>query len=194
VAFRPSLASFVGLTFSAPALPQSHLPGCFSFICLRDGHVEGLAEEPQPAPTRQVSRPAAFAYPDWLQEIMGLAGDTVPAEHARSLALPLPEQVSAQLPRIEAQVSTPPVQLCDTPGEQPAEVGLFPDQLPASRRRADSVIERVENILLVLTSLCLTIIVLMIILALRSASLNMLLFSILHIDIRSEVTYLLQLI
>lgn len=55
------------------------------------------------------------------------------------------------------------------------------------------LLERVENVLIVVTSVLLLIIILMIVLALCFADVNTFFFHLLHIDIRTEIAYLLQL-
>lgn len=55
------------------------------------------------------------------------------------------------------------------------------------------LIERVENILLVITSTLLLAIVVMIVLAASSADMNAFFLRLMHVDIRTEISYLLQL-
>ena len=56
-----------------------------------------------------------------------------------------------------------------------------------------SVAERVENVLIVITSIILLSVVLMIVLSICFAQVNAFLLGLLHIDIRTEIAYLLQL-
>lgn len=196
--FRPSLSSFVGLTFAAPALPQSRLSGNFSFICLRDGHLDGPTDEPSPT-QRQTCQSAALTYPGWLQEIMRQPEDLAPPEaYSRLATLSISEPGSTELPCVDLPVRIPSAPPAETPGVESGELVVeqrsTQDSTLATCGRTSSILERVEDVLLILTSLCLAFLLCMIILALHSPGVNTLLFSLLHVDIRSEVNYLWQIL
>jgi hypothetical protein len=90
---------------------------------------------------------------------------------------------------------------------KPAEILETAEQpLPASERQGEateiqaqesgeeiSPFERIENILIVLTSILLLAVVLMIVLSLCFARVNTFFLTLIHIDIRTEIAYLLQL-
>jgi hypothetical protein len=161
---------------------------------------------PMAQDTTTVSLPATdHYYPDWLQEIMGRKPDKLsggspqkvddlanePAHTEDLLSLPQtnalePLWPSQPLPQLrEQRLST----------AADKSVGIETDLLEPVRTAEDlSLIERIENTLIFITSLALVLIILMVILAISSADINALFLRLIHIDIRAEIAYLLKLI
>ncbi len=79
------------------------------------------------------------------------------------------------------------------PGEVYGTATALPDNHPQTN--GDSrVIERIENILIVITSTILMVLILLIVFAMSSVNMNDLFLHLLHVDIRGEISYLLQLV
>jgi hypothetical protein len=161
---------------------------------------------------------SASPYPSWLQEIMGQGANEPASDDVRQMDAPpaesadMAEQAHA-LPHTNSSTWPQTTRTPDTNSSawlqtaessarvlQPSSTidrGATPEedgQEPVQEEEKLTPVERVENVLIYITSLLLALIVVMIILALSSAELNMLFLRFLHIDIRAEIAYLLQLI
>ena len=160
-------------------------------------------------------------YPTWLQEVLGQKGAEQAAspsaqkelsEHAAHIYMPA--EPASLLTRAEPQhwlqmAPTAPQQAI--PSEQPILFAptsqAFPPVSPAGMSEHQSEIalqddpgsddislfERIENVLIIITSILLLAVVLMIVLSIISAQVNTFFLHLLHIDIRTEIAYLLQL-
>lgn len=169
------------------------------------------------------SAPAASeSYPIWLQEAFRQKTDgsssltpAVPlAQQGESAPTPLlatpvyawPQTGQTNWPQMAPVPQQPvaPVALQALPAptmQQPA--AAVPAPIVESQREIQSqesssdeefsLLERVENILIVITSFLLLAVVLMIVLSISSAQVNAFFLHLLHIDIRAEIAYLLQL-
>jgi hypothetical protein len=134
----------------------------------------------------QVSRPVSCPVGQWPQSTA--LWPQVQAESQSSLSHPNaggPEwaQVSRLLPSQPA-VPVPPV---GTRGGGTQELGVGQgedEEIP--------LFERVENVLIIVIAALLLAIVLMVILALSSAQMDAFFYQLIHIDIRTEILYLLQ--
>jgi hypothetical protein len=167
------------------------------------------AARDNPLPSTSMST-SAYPYPSWLQEVLGRKADNPSSE---PLAFEAGRSISAQV----APISARPVQtLAPTSPHtsQPnwaavayavPQFAEFPPLLTnetsqEAEEREDgpgeespSVFERIENVLLFITSTLLLAIVCMIVLAVISADMNTFFLHLIHVDIRNEISYLLQL-
>lgn len=206
--FRASLTSFEGLIFSPPYFPQVTQGTHLSFTCLRNGHFYTSNQGPvTTAPAAQQSlnghkisaaTRADSSYPGWLQEIMGQKGNYQPVYYMPKRdnpphkvtppeqTLPLPHTSSLEL--VKSSRSFAP--LVQPPTEEEEK-----DLAESSSNEEESTLsERIENALIFITSFILATIVIMIVMAICSPDINTLFFHLVHIDIRAEIAYLLQLI
>lgn len=103
-----------------------------------------------------------------------------------------PQMVQANWPHVVPTAPWPQPPLPPAPSAMEPENAVETPQ-EAPEREEVSPLERVENVLIVITSILLLAVVLMIVLALSSADINAFLFHIIRIDIRTEIAYLLQL-
>ncbi|HET8844774.1 MAG TPA: hypothetical protein VFN35_25100 [Ktedonobacteraceae bacterium] len=198
VSFHVPLPSFEGLVFSPLLSLHKEAVADVSFICRRNGRFASpeLVSEETLLPTClpvEKSGPAAD-YPGWLQEVMSQkAGKQQPAkvfQAAENLqnsepvstgkSLDLPSTNALEWPSVtqEEDVAVKDVSI--------SEVTQNNEKLP--------LIERIENVLIVLVSIILVALILMIVLAVGSADMNAFFLRLFHIDIRAEIAYLLKLI
>ena len=77
-----------------------------------------------------------------------------------------------------------------TPGTENQNEAVLQDDLVSEE---SSLLERIENVLIIITSILLLAVILMIVLSISSAQVNAFFLHFLHIDIRTEIAYLLQL-
>lgn len=119
-------------------------------------------------------------------------GNAVPWNGQAAPVVTQPQMVQTNWPHVVPTAPWP------QPPLPPAPLAMEHENAPAMQQEAPgseeiSPLERVENILIVVTSVLLLAVVLMIVLALSSADINSFLFHIIRIDIRTEIAYLLQL-
>lgn len=167
----------------------------------------------QPArSTDSTSSTPSAVYPSWLQEVLGqnVAAPVVPAVSARagearpvyaplepqesqaswSPVYPHPQMMPA-LPSFVPPIAQAPA-APSTPSAENKSAATQPQENNAQEEEF-SVFERIENVLIVITSILLLTVVLMIVLSISFAPVNTFFLSYLHIDIRTEIAYLLQL-
>lgn len=151
---------------------------------------------------------ASSSYPAWLQEAMSQSRETqnsgplasVSGSWENTFAGGSAQTGSLALP---SHTTSRPAWLPAAPA-LPAIPALPPIAIPPQREQSEtedddeeeeeiSLFERIENVLIIVISALLLAILLMIVLALSSADMNTFFFHILHIDIRTEILYLLQL-
>lgn len=154
-------------------------------------------------------------YPTWLQEVFGQKKEDSAAPTIEVQPLGYPVQMYAQaeptiwspaqqqnwptLVPAEPQQAVPAEALAlSAPAGQPlslaAPASVADDQGEQDTEEEEiSLLERIENALIVITSVLLLSVILMIVLSISSAQVNAFILSILHIDIRTEIAYLLQL-
>ncbi|HEY3992817.1 MAG TPA: hypothetical protein VGM01_08035 [Ktedonobacteraceae bacterium] len=160
-------------------------------------------------------------YPTWLQEVLGQKTDEPsvqstnggePAKNSATSYAQAEPAVSTQ-PHMHAhnwQQMAPMAQAPTVPSA-PTSPAAFTGQplapavpAPTAEYQSEptfeedtgdesSLFERVENTLIVITSILLLAVVLMIVLSILSVQVNTFLLHLLHIDIRTEIAYLLQL-
>jgi hypothetical protein len=166
------------------------------------------------------TRVAAEAYPIWLQEVLGKK--TV-EQTAISLAatgelsgkitlIQAPIEAAGAVSHAHTINQSGPIALTQQQATPPASPALPPPQpmLPAvcTQDAADSqenevlqdetedklsLIEHIENVLIVITSILLLAVISVIVLSIISPQINAFFLNFLHIDIRTEIAYLLQL-
>lgn len=154
-------------------------------------------------------------YPTWLQEVLGQRTDDPPAVvqispepavRTSSTIAPLDE---ASLPWSQTDQTNWPLEASSASHGLPTlAIQPFPPALPVPTSETEgeaapslgeetgeeiSLFERVENALIVITSVLLLAVVLMIVLSICCAQVNAFFLALIHIDIRTEIAYLLQL-
>lgn len=154
-------------------------------------------------------------YPTWLQEVFGqkVEDSAAPAVEIQPLEYPVQMYAQAEptfwspaqqpdwptLVPIAPQQAAPVEALAlSAPAGQPLSLAppatVTDDQGEHDAEDEEiSLLERIENALIVITSVLLLSVILMIVLSISSAQVNAFILSILHIDIRTEIAYLLQL-
>lgn len=211
VAFHAALPSFEGLVFSPPLSLYRESTVDVSFICRRNGRFASSELAPARAllsADLSVEEASTLdgSYPVWLQEIMGsktgsqlsnfmpqIAGGWRDSEPVRAEKSPNSPSTSS-LEWLHIKAESLPVKKTQATQEDltvatatsVSEEVLVDEKTP--------LLERIENILIVLISLILIALVLMIVLAITSADMNALFLRLLHVDIRAEIAYLLKLI
>jgi hypothetical protein len=174
----------------------------------------------QTAPAAAVPN-AARQYPDWLQEVLGeqeqqqeMSPLTRREQQTPQLNMYAPAGVANALPHTEqynmqkvaplayqqAQAPEPPLAVA---AQKPARVLALPAPVAEHQNEMTlqddpgsddvSLLERIENVLIIITSILLLAVVLMIVLSIVSAQVNTFFLHLLRIDIRTEIAYLLQL-
>lgn len=176
---------------------------------------EPVTSDALPVLNNVVPAPAlSNPYPTWLQEVLGQRTDDPSA-----LAQMSPEPVvgtsstiaslaEASLPWSQTDQTNWPLEASSaSPGLPTLAIQPFPPALPVPPANEGettpclneetgeeiSLFERVENALIVLTSVLLLAVVLMIVLSICFAQVNAFFLALIHIDIRTEIAYLLQL-
>ena len=216
---RLSTPCFEGLIFSPQVASQAV---SLSFACLHNGRfyapepapgVESLesrvANLPSTAhPVSSATLPvfaadpelAPSTYPSWLQEVMGLPANEISAGQRQNTSAihQVPSAPTVPFARADgsdwlpmAQTLSPMSPLPDPRVEGQERAGVVQEEF--QDEEALSLFERIENVLIIAISALLLTIILMIVLALSSAAMNTFFFHLLHIDIRAEILYLLQL-
>lgn len=164
---------------------------------------------PGELPVVQVERATeASNYPSWLQEIMGHRAEELVAETSVQELERVQEEsfVRVGSASMLEESAWPAWWQESSPSPSPQRVGVLADEiggigvlgremLAISRVPVDeemTLLERVENGLIVIMSMILLALVAMIVLSLRSASMNAFFLQLLHVDIRSEIAYLFQ--
>ncbi|HEU5380882.1 MAG TPA: hypothetical protein VFV38_36125 [Ktedonobacteraceae bacterium] len=149
------------------------------------------------------------SYPAWLQEIMQHSVDSHVAEppspyiqqgndeqeHTADQVTheeDLKEAQDIDWPQWSQEARTSPPSTKQPLQESEQEDKNVVDTQPASAGEDVPLVERVESILIVILSGILLVLILMIVLALSLPGVNAFLLHLLHIDIRGEITYLLQ--
>ncbi len=151
--------------------------------------------------TAQADPASMPAYPAWVQEVLGYRpGKALSAEAASrrnnqedSLVWRAPSDSIVVPPQTNQGVDWSQM----TRMQLPALVADEQEREPEKQEEADNetipLFERIENALILGIAALLLITGLVIVLAMSSASVNAFFFHVLHIDIRTEVSYLLQL-
>lgn len=165
------------------------------------------------APVAQDNPPpstSAYPYPSWIQEVLGHKTDDPPVEplsfesnrplldqqgfsHARPAQAIAPASPHTSQPNWASvayalpQLAKFPPLLTDDKNSETEEIDDISVIEPTP------LVERIENILLFITSTLLLAIVFMIVLSLSSADMNAFFLRLIHVDIRTEISYLLQL-
>lgn len=169
-----------------------------------------MYDQPLEALDQALLSASSYPYPSWIQEVLGHKTESPSVEppsceHNRAFS----DQQSishAQPAQAEAPVS-PHTSQPDwaTVAYALPQLAELPPLLTDDKRRETEerddvvakeptpLIERVENILLVITSTLLLAIVVMIVLAVSSADMNTFFLRLMHVDIRTEISYFLQL-
>jgi hypothetical protein len=152
-----------------------------------------------PAPTAD----EATLYPGWLQEVLGQKTGALAALPSadRGEQPGNPASNQADWPHLAplTQQVTLPVQSAPMIQPTPKVVAQVSEKYTENAPEEDasgeevSRFERIENVLIVITSILLLGVVLMIVLSISSAQINAVFLNFLHIDIRTEIAYLLQL-
>jgi hypothetical protein len=218
--FRLPVPSLEGLVFSSSSQSTDALS--LPFTCLCNGRFyspnQTLDREATKTSPVEISAPAApviappslvvpasaSSYPSWLQEVMGYK-TVEPADET------FPRQVVQTLQPADAQDGA--TFSLTGPESQPTDAGqvwmqeaytarpipkLFSRRKKAKPTRSEKedlpMGERVENILLLVTSTVLLLIGLMVAFAISSADMNSLFFHLFHVDFRAEIAYLFQLV
>lgn len=221
--FRSPVPSLEGLIFSCPAenLPGPQAPR--SFTCLRNGsfyfpdpgpRAKASQEEESPSPVTSMELPAIRDNPEppapfdppWLREALSQRQE----EQARGpISRPTGQWVdgAAIWPVQAGPLNTSP----HTSGPEWVQVSRALPQMPAlpmlsvetqeaegqgqeqEEEEGISLFERVENVLIIVISTILLAIVLMLVLALSFPQMNTFFYQLIHLDIRTEILYLLQL-
>lgn len=207
--YLPATAPHVDSAENKPAAPPSS-----SSYPVTSGDLPALHPE-RPAPA------APSSYPAWLREAMDLTqkgspsatdpqtqvevndSAILPAQTGTTASAPAPltEQISSSAtPEAPSSLARPSVGVSPQGGEQPVRPSVVVSPQIEQNEVQDgeeeeeiSLFERIENVLIIVVSFLLLAILLMIILALSSADMNSFFFRLLHIDIRTEILYLLQL-
>lgn len=200
-----------------PVSPPLESPQCSSVPTPSDPVTSDALPTVQKAPAPSTE---ASSYPTWLQEVLGQkpgeqSAPSLPHEHSRpidprrdpswpgqaGLMAVFPQTGQVLWPQMPALPQPPavPLSVAQPLFQPPALPSLAGSQMIATAQQNEQddedipLLERVENVLIVVTSVLLLIIILMIVLALCFADVNTFFFHLLHIDIRTEIAYLLQL-
>lgn len=212
LAFRSPLSSFEGLIFSPPAFPHAAQTSQLSFACLRNGQFYQSEQSPAEAwHAGSLLAPAAgpvegFARPDspspspaphWFHEFV----EPKPVYQLGTVSQQLDEPVAHSM-LIENALTLPQTSSLDcwkhlAPSIQEPAVEVGPEVSLNEQPFSDdaiTLIERIENTLIFVTSFILAVVVLMIVVAICSADMNAFFLRLMHIDIRVEIAYLLQLL
>ncbi len=169
-----------------------------------------------PAPVR--TQTETYLYPVWLQEVLGqkvhqsvaptLTTGEQPLENPATMQPPVQPAIvwsqtrqanwPALAPNAQQQIVPASPHALPISTSQPlpaASVGTSQSEIESQDEPTDdiSLFERIENVLIVITSILLLAVVLMIVLSISSAQVNAFFLHLLHIDIRTEIAYLLQL-
>jgi hypothetical protein len=131
----------------------------------------------------QMAGPLSFSAGQRSNNARPWSAQTRPIAAATQPSQPQQPQTGRPLPQIPA----PPALMTHSRATDVREMddGLDEDDI--------SLFERIENVLIVVVSSLLLVIVLMIVLAISSSTMNAFFLHLLHIDIRTEILYLLQL-
>jgi len=218
--FRLPVPSLEGLVFSTSSQSMDTLSLPFTCLCngrfyspdpaqthksAETGPVERSTHiEPVAAPPLLAVPASAASYPSWLQEVMGYktvepADTTFPQQEPQTLQSAdaqdriMPSLVVSEHQENEAgQVW---VQEIHTAHSLPTFLSSRKKAKPIrSEEEHVSPGERVENVLLLVTSTILLLIGLMVAFAISSADMNTLFFHLFHVDFRAEIAYLFQLV
>jgi hypothetical protein len=220
--FRSPVPSLEGLIFSCPAGTSDEPPAPRSFTCLRNGsfyfpdpgrQAKELQDEQSSSPVTSADLPALQSKsespvpfdPPWLREMLNQrreeqVGDPVSrplGQWANGAVWPV--QALNVSPHTSGPEWAPAAQIVPPMPALPmltAEVREATSQGPEDEQEGDegiSLFERVENVLIIVLSTILLAIVLMLVLALSFPQMNTFFYQLIHIDIRTEILYLLQL-
>lgn len=222
--FRSPVPSLEGLIFSCPAGTSSEQSAPRSFTCLRNGsfyfpdpgrRAKDPQDEQSSSPVTSAdlpalqsnSEPQAPFDPPWLREMLNQrreeqVGEPVSrptGQWANGAAWPV--QALNVSPHTSGPEWAPAAQVLPPMPVLPmlsAEVQAATSQERENEQEEDdegiSLFERVENVLIIVLSTILLAIVLMLVLALSFPQMNTFFYQLIHIDIRTEILYLLQLI
>ncbi len=176
----------------AQSAPAQALTGTYP-VWLQEvlGQKTGETSMPAPAGTEQPADPmsasvsSASAPISWTQT--NWPPQAAPAG-AQSGVLPAPAQ---PVTRVESPL--PASSSASEPAPIPESQREVIDSLEQEGGEEISLFERIENILIVLTSILLLAVVLMIVLSICFAQVNTFFLALIHIDIRTEIAYLLQM-
>lgn len=211
----PSLAQTADVPFTCLHNGRFYTPGSQP---RNPAHLAQPAEEVssttgQTTPAQSTTEHSAPAcddsYPVWLQEIMSQQENnyaTEPPLHYAQQQVSTQKELDARPAPVEDVSMTSDA---DWPGwwqearTTPQSATLLTNAVDKQKQENMEVmhtyadeettpVERIENILIVVMSVVLLSLILMIVLAVSSASVNEFFVRLLHIDIRGEITYLLQ--